>query len=198
MKDELQKLYALIDDIEIAMMTTRRRDGHLQSRAMATQKPASGADLWFVTADGAGKLADLSFDDHLNLAFYRDGNREWISVSGTAVVSRDRAEDPRAVRSRLEGILPGRGRPQTRHAGRSADGVDRRDRSCRRLPRDQQASTGPAVRVREGLAHRQRSGFRRHAPPRRTASARPLSSTRGGGGGRARRRRSSPIATIQR
>jgi len=90
MNDALQKLYALIDDIEVAMMTTRRRDGHLQSRAMATQKPASGADLWFVTYEGAAKLDDLAFDDHLNLAFYRDGNREWISVSGTAIVSRDR------------------------------------------------------------------------------------------------------------
>ncbi len=90
MKDELKKLYALIDDIEIAMMTTRRRDGHMQSRAMATQKPAAGADLWFVTYEGASKLADLEFDDHLNLAFYRDSNREWISVSGTGVISRDR------------------------------------------------------------------------------------------------------------
>lgn len=92
MKDELKKLYALIDDIEIAMMTTRRRDGHMQSRAMATQKPAAGADLWFVTYEGASKLADLEFDDHLNLAFYRDSNREWISVSGTGVISRDRTK----------------------------------------------------------------------------------------------------------
>lgn len=92
MKDELQKLYALIDDIEIAMMTTRRRDGDLQSRAMATQKPAAGADLWFVTYDDSAKLDDLAFDDHLNLAYYRDGNREWISVSGTGVISRDRAK----------------------------------------------------------------------------------------------------------
>ena len=49
MTTELDKLYGLIDEIEIAMMTTRRPDGHLESRAMANQKPASGADLWFVT-----------------------------------------------------------------------------------------------------------------------------------------------------
>ena len=35
----------------IAMMTTKRPDGHLCSRAMATQKRAAGADLWFVTAE---------------------------------------------------------------------------------------------------------------------------------------------------
>ena len=32
MKSELEKFYSLIDDIEVAMMTTRRPDGHLCSR----------------------------------------------------------------------------------------------------------------------------------------------------------------------
>jgi general stress protein 26 len=53
MKSELEKFYSLIEDIEIAMMTTRRPDGHLFSRAMANQRRADGADLWFVTADGS-------------------------------------------------------------------------------------------------------------------------------------------------
>ena len=51
MKSELDKFYDLIDDIKIAMMTTRRPDGHLESRAMANQKRAGGADLWFVRSD---------------------------------------------------------------------------------------------------------------------------------------------------
>jgi len=92
MKTELDKLYALIKEIEIAMMTTRRPDGHLDSRAMATQKPASGADLWFVTAEGTGKLAELQHDPHVNLSFYNMKTREWISVSGLATISRDRAK----------------------------------------------------------------------------------------------------------
>ena len=72
------------------MMTTRRPDGHLESRAMANQKRASGADLWFVTAEGAGKLRDIAADPHVNLAFYKDRTREWVSVSGRAILSRDR------------------------------------------------------------------------------------------------------------
>ena len=43
MKSELEKFYNLADEIEIAMMTTRRRDGHLRSRAMANQKRADGS-----------------------------------------------------------------------------------------------------------------------------------------------------------
>jgi general stress protein 26 len=90
MKSELEKFYRLADEIEISMMTTRRRDGHLRSRAMANQKRAEGADLWFVTSEGSAKLHDLAHDPHVNLASYRDRTREWISVSGTATISRDR------------------------------------------------------------------------------------------------------------
>ena len=91
MKDELNKFYELVEDIEVAMMTTRRPDGHLRSRAMANQKRAGGADLWFVTSDGSDKLADLEHDAHVNLAYYQNSSREWISVSGIAAISRDRA-----------------------------------------------------------------------------------------------------------
>jgi general stress protein 26 len=87
---KLDDLYELIDGIEIAMFTTRRPDGHLVSRPMATQTQAEGSDLWFVTDIESQKLDELEFDPHVNLAYYRDGSREWVSVSGTATVSRDR------------------------------------------------------------------------------------------------------------
>jgi len=90
MQSTLEKLYDLIEEIEIAMMTTRRPDGHLESRAMANQKRAAGADLWFVSAEGTAKLRDLEADPHINLAYYKDSTREWISVSGLATLSRDR------------------------------------------------------------------------------------------------------------
>ena len=46
--------------------------------------------LWFVTADGSAKVRDLETDRHINLAYYKDRTREWISVSGLATISRDR------------------------------------------------------------------------------------------------------------
>ena len=90
MKSELDRFYGLIDEIKIAMMTTRRPDGHLESRAMANQKRADGADLWFVTAEGSSKLRDIERDPHVNLAYYNAGTYEWVSASGVATVSRDR------------------------------------------------------------------------------------------------------------
>ena len=90
MKPELDKLYELIDEMEICMLTTRRPDGHLESRAMATQKRAAGADLWFVTLEHTDKLRDIEADPHVNLGYYKDRTREWISVSGLARASRER------------------------------------------------------------------------------------------------------------
>lgn len=91
MTDEIGKLYEMIDDLEIAMLTTRRPDGHLVSRAMANQKSAPGADLWFVTSVDTHKVDELESEPHVNLAYYKDGTREWISVSGLAKLSHDRA-----------------------------------------------------------------------------------------------------------
>jgi len=92
--EKIKDLYDLIEGIEIAMFTTRRPDGHLVSRPMATQTQAEGSDLWFVTDIESHKLDELEHDSHVNLAYYRDGSREWVSVSGTATVTQDR----RAVR----------------------------------------------------------------------------------------------------
>ena len=87
---KIEDLYGLIDGIEIAMFTTRRPDGHLVSRPMATQTLAEGTDLWFVTDIESNKLDELGFDPQVNLAYYRGRTREWVSVSGTAMVSQDR------------------------------------------------------------------------------------------------------------
>jgi general stress protein 26 len=87
---KLEELYGLIEGIEIAMFTTRRPDGHLVSRPMATQTQAEGVDLWFVTDIESHKLDELEFDPHVNLAYYKDRTREWVSVSGLASISQDR------------------------------------------------------------------------------------------------------------
>ena len=87
---KIDDLYKLIDGIEIAMFTTRRPDGHLVSRPMATQERVTGTDLWFVTDVSSSKLDELVRDPHVNLAYYNVKSREWVSVAGTAHVTQDR------------------------------------------------------------------------------------------------------------
>ena len=90
LEKKLDDLYALIDGIEVAMFTTRRPDGHLVSRPMQVQERSAGTDLWFMTNVESHKLDELEADPHINLGFYKDRTREWVSLAGTAIVSRDK------------------------------------------------------------------------------------------------------------
>ncbi len=87
---KLSDLYDLIDGIEIAMLTTRRADGSLVSRPMAVQKRTAGTDLWFMTDDETHKLDELVNDPHVNVSFYKDRTRDWVSVSGRAILTRNK------------------------------------------------------------------------------------------------------------
>ena len=91
-ESKLDDFYKMIADLETAMFTTHRTDGLLVSRPMATQARAEGADLWFVTSKDAPKLAEIRNDANVNLSYFKDRTREWISVSGTARISTDRAK----------------------------------------------------------------------------------------------------------
>lgn len=90
LEKKLDDLYELIDGIETAMVTTRRPDGSLVSRAMQTQRRTAGTDLWFMTNLESEKFEELALDPHVNVSYYRDRTREWVSVSGHAILSRDR------------------------------------------------------------------------------------------------------------
>jgi general stress protein 26 len=87
---KLKELDELIEGIETAMLTTRRPDGHLVSRPMATQGRISDADLWFVTSTETHKDDEIKFDPNVNCSYYNMKTREWVSVSGVARISKDR------------------------------------------------------------------------------------------------------------
>jgi general stress protein 26 len=89
---KIDELYDLIEGIETAMFTTRRPTGQLVSRPMATQERIEGADLWFVTDATTHKLDELTLDPHVNCSYYNNRTHEWVSVSGVAHVSKNRAK----------------------------------------------------------------------------------------------------------
>ncbi|HEX6273993.1 MAG TPA: pyridoxamine 5'-phosphate oxidase family protein [Polyangiaceae bacterium] len=88
---KLEQLYALIDGIEVAMLTSRTRQGTLVSRPMQTQARRPGTDLWFMTSVETGKIDEIVENPQVNLGYYKDGTREFVSVSGEARVTQDPA-----------------------------------------------------------------------------------------------------------
>lgn len=88
---KLEQLYELIDGIETAMLTSRRSDGSLVSRPMQTQARRAGTDLWFMTSIDSGKIEELLTEPQVNLGYYKAGTREYVSVSGRARVTQNKA-----------------------------------------------------------------------------------------------------------
>lgn len=87
---KLDELYGLIEKMDVCLFTTRRADGHLVTRPMQVQERTSGTDLWFVTDVETHKLEELASDPHVSLGFYDPKTREWVSVSGQAIITQDR------------------------------------------------------------------------------------------------------------
>ena len=86
------KLFAMIKDINIAMMTTAEADGTLHSRPMATQKPDADGSLWFFTGGHSGKVDDIEGERRVNLAYAKPESQRYVSVSGAGTIVRDRAK----------------------------------------------------------------------------------------------------------
>jgi general stress protein 26 len=87
---KLDDLYDLIDGIGTAMLTTRALDGSLVSRPLQTQERTDGVDLWFMTSTDTHKVEELRANPEVNVAYFKDGSKEWVSVSGRARLTQDR------------------------------------------------------------------------------------------------------------
>lgn len=87
---KIEELYSLVEGIDIAMLTSRNFDGTLVSRPMSTQEKRPRVDFWFVTSTETHKVDEIEAQPEVNLAYYNNKSREWVSVSGTARIITDR------------------------------------------------------------------------------------------------------------
>jgi general stress protein 26 len=90
-KDDVKKLRKIIKGAPVAMLTTVANDGSLRSRPMATLKAPFDGYLWFFIRTGAPISGEIRENQHVNLSYSQPGDDRFVSVSGTASVSRDPA-----------------------------------------------------------------------------------------------------------
>ncbi len=82
------KLVKMIEAVDVGMLTTEDKHGHLRSRPMVTQKAEEGV-LWFFSAKDTPKILEVQKDSEVNVS-YADPNKEiYISVSGVARAFQD-------------------------------------------------------------------------------------------------------------
>ena len=85
-----KKLYELIEDVKIAMMTTVEADGSLHSRPMHHQEADEAGDLCFFTKVESPKITEISKDYQVNLAYSDPDKQHYVSISGKAEIIRDK------------------------------------------------------------------------------------------------------------
>ena len=86
-----EKLYGLIKDIKVAMMTTADADGKLHSRPMWSGAADEVGDLWFFTREHSPKTGEIAEDHAVNLAYSDPSSQTYVSVAGRAEIVTDRA-----------------------------------------------------------------------------------------------------------
>ena len=93
LSDDLKKVDELITGIRFAMLTTVDSDGTLRSRPMALQEDAPfDGDIWFFTDENSGKVFEIDRDHHVNVAFSDPAHNRYVSASGLATLSTDKAK----------------------------------------------------------------------------------------------------------
>jgi general stress protein 26 len=87
-----ETLGKLLEDIDIAMLTTVGGDGYLVSRPLSTQRSAyDGRRVWFFTEADSPKVAEIRRHPKVNLAYASKDKNTYVSLAGRASVNRDRA-----------------------------------------------------------------------------------------------------------
>ncbi len=90
-QESVEKLKDLIEGIDFCMLTTMD-GGYLRSRPMSTQEFEFDGDLWFFTSDNTHKIEEIEKDNRVNVAYSKPDDNTYVSVSGRAEVSKDRAK----------------------------------------------------------------------------------------------------------
>jgi general stress protein 26 len=88
---ELQEVAQLVEEIKFAMMTTEEEDGTLRSRPMSTMQMDAAGNLWFFTGLSSPKVEEAQKNNRqVNLSYARPDKQDYLSISGTAEIVRDK------------------------------------------------------------------------------------------------------------
>lgn len=92
MNSDLKKLGELIEDVQIAMITTVESDGTLHTRPLATLDYEPDGELWFFTAIDSPKVEEVQEDMRVSVAYASQSKHAYVAVAGVADIVKDRAK----------------------------------------------------------------------------------------------------------
>ena len=85
------KIWSLIKDAHVAMLTSDDA-GVLRSRPMVAAQDDFDGTLWFFTQLDSPKVGEVSEDPQVNVSYASASDNSFVSLSGRASVTQDRAQ----------------------------------------------------------------------------------------------------------
>ncbi|GLK69377.1 pyridoxamine 5'-phosphate oxidase family protein [Hansschlegelia plantiphila] len=96
---DADRVWELVDEISVCMLTSKNGDA-LHARPMHAMSDPERGEIVFFTDVRAHKDEEIAADPQVCLAFAKPGSNAYVSISGEAEVSDDRAE----IRSRFNSM----------------------------------------------------------------------------------------------
>jgi general stress protein 26 len=86
MDSSYEKLWEIIKDCRVAMLTTVEQDGSLRARPMTTIQREFGGTLWFLAAADSDAASAIAGNEQVNVSYADTDKADFVSVSGVASV----------------------------------------------------------------------------------------------------------------
>lgn len=104
--EALARVTDLVEDIDLAMLTTVDDGGHLVSRPMSTRQMDAAGAIWFFTAEQTEKVDEVRAHRQVGLSYSDAKGMRYVSIAGMAEVVHDRAKMEQLYTPSLEIWFP--------------------------------------------------------------------------------------------
>lgn len=88
-QEAIDKFKQLVKHESICLFTTQLTQVPLTTRPMGVQKVCDQGNFWFLSSSDSDKNAEIAIDNRVQLFFVNTSDYEFLSVYGTASISRD-------------------------------------------------------------------------------------------------------------
>ncbi|MDQ3048541.1 MAG: pyridoxamine 5'-phosphate oxidase family protein [Bacteroidota bacterium] len=86
----VKKMKEIAEGIDICMFCTSSDEHLFETRPMSTQLVDDNGDFWFFSESGSEKNKEVKEDDQVQLIYAHRNDSHYMSVCGTASISKDR------------------------------------------------------------------------------------------------------------
>jgi general stress protein 26 len=89
-EEAIDKMKELVKHNAMCLFTTSLAKLPLETRPMSVQKVCDQGNFWFLSADDSNHNQEIEKDPRVQLFFTNQGDAEFLSIYGTATISKDR------------------------------------------------------------------------------------------------------------